>query len=108
MSFTSSAVTFRTMRALASLPGSKGAIEREANLIGLLGDPLGLRQHNVMHSCVVGFAVGRLLSEPNGTELPLADFPADADCGVQLLDAQSCTSLKTIRQPSEKAFALEN
>lgn len=46
-------------------------------------DALGIRQHNAIHSCSVGFVLGQLLSEPDRLELPLDLLPDKSDFGVK-------------------------
>jgi len=46
-------------------------------------DPLGIQQHNAIHSCAVGRALGQVLSDRTRTELPLDRIPKDTDAGVR-------------------------
>jgi pimeloyl-ACP methyl ester carboxylesterase len=46
-------------------------------------DPSGIKQHNAIHSCDMGKALGQLLSDDQSAELAIDRIPEDADVGVR-------------------------
>jgi len=48
-----------------------------------IADFLGVRQHHAIHSCEIGFAIGRVLSQQDGTQLPISRIAENTDFGVR-------------------------